>query len=98
MPTPVPVAWSKARWHSEQTVPSWQTPVPQIPQRVIERASFIRDNLPATGYWQMGAMVHAQSSGSFRLFNFGVYIGWNRRILTARVSSRTENTGPNLQL
>jgi hypothetical protein len=34
----------------------------------------------------------------FRLFDFGVYIRWNRRILTARISSRTESTGPNLQL
>jgi hypothetical protein len=43
-------------------------------------------------------MAHPQCSGSFRLFRFGVYIVWNRRIMTAKVSFQTEITGPNLQL
>jgi hypothetical protein len=89
-----PEAGSKARWHSEQIVLSAQTSVPQIPQRVIERASFIRDNVPATGYWQMGAMVDAQCSGSFSSFQFRRLYWSKRRILTAKVSARTKNYRP----
>jgi hypothetical protein len=77
MQVPVPEAESKARWHSEQIVLSWRTSVPQIPHRVIERASFIRDNVPATGYWQMGRRLMHNVQDLFRLFSFGGYIGWN---------------------
>ena len=90
-PASSPARGSNARWHSGQTVPSPQSSAPQIPQGVVRPASFIDDNVLATGYWQIRATVAPNLEGLPALSDSGIHIPWNHRILTGRILLRTDN-------